>query len=136
MEDKNAVNLKPGFDYSELDENGLIRENTLLDEKKVLIGKVTIDSTDPDTVRDASIFPKKGQLGYVDKAFMTDSDEGFRIAKVRVRNERIPSIGDKFCSRCGGKGTIGLVIPEENMPFTEDGIRPDIMSIHTPYLLE
>ena len=127
VEDKNAVNLKPGFDYSELDANGLIRENTFLDEKKVLIGKVTIDSNDPDVVRDSSIFPKKGQLGYVDKAFMTDSDEGFRIAKVRVRNERIPSIGDKFCSRCGQKGTIGLVIPEENMPFTEDGIRPDII---------
>ena len=73
------------------------------------------------------MFAKKGQLGYVDKAFITEGEEGFRIAKVRVRHERIPSIGDKFCSRCGQKGTIGLVIPEESMPFTEDGIRPDII---------
>ena len=127
IEDKDAVNLKPGFDYGELDENGLIRENTYLDDKKVIIGKVVSDSSNPDRVTDASVFPKKGQLGYVDKTFMTDSEEGFRIAKVRVRNERIPSIGDKFCSRCGQKGTIGLVIPEENMPFTEDGLRPDII---------
>jgi DNA-directed RNA polymerase II subunit RPB2 len=127
VEDRDAVNLKPGFDYGELDDSGLIRENTYLDDKKVIIGKVVSDSSDPDRVTDASVFPKKGQLGFVDKTFMTDSEEGFRIAKVRVRNERIPSIGDKFCSRCGQKGTIGLVVPEENMPFTEDGIRPDII---------
>ena len=72
-------------------------------------------------------FLKKGQLGYVDKSFITEGEQGFRIAKVRIREERIPNIGDKFCSRCGQKGTIGLVIPEENMPFTSDGIRPDII---------
>ena len=59
----------------------------------------------------------------MDKAFITEGEEGFRIAKVRIREERIPAIGDKFCSRCGQKGTIGLVIPEADMPFTEDGIK-------------
>ena len=127
IENSNVTNLRPGYDYGDLDENGLIRENTLLDEKRVLIGRVTTNIEDPDTSIDASVFPKKGQLGFVDKAFMTEGEEGFRLAKVRVRHERIPAIGDKFCSRCGQKGTIGLVIPEENMPFTEDGIRPDII---------
>ena len=63
----------------------------------------------------------------VDKTFITEGEEGFRIAKVRIRDDRTPLIGDKFCSRCGQKGTIGLVIEEANMPFTEDGIRPDII---------
>ena len=127
IENTNVTRLKPGYDYSDLDENGLIKENTLLDDKKVMIGKVTSNINEPDTFTDASVFSKKGQLGYVDKVFITEGEEGFRTAKVRVRHERIPNIGDKFCSRCGQKGTIGLVIPEENMPFTEDGIRPDII---------
>ena len=97
-----------------------------MDDRKVVIGKVT-NNVNSATFSDASITPKKGQLGYVDKAFITDGDEGFRIAKIRIREERIPMQGDKFCSRCGQKGTVGLIIPEENMPFTADGIRPDII---------
>ncbi len=127
IEKNNVVGLKPGFDYSDLDDNGLIRENILLDDKKVLIGKIITDLINPDVSVDSSIFPKKGQKGFVDKTFITEGAEGFRIAKVRVRDERVPNIGDKFCSRCGQKGTIGLVIPEVNMPFTSEGIRPDII---------
>ena len=127
IESKDVVGLKPGGDYAQLDEYGLVKENTLVDEKLVLIGKVTTNIEKPGTFIDASSFPKKGQLGYVDKSFMTEGEEGFRIAKVRVRNERIPGIGDKFCSRCGQKGTVGLVIPEADMPFTADGIKPDII---------
>jgi DNA-directed RNA polymerase II subunit RPB2 len=127
VEKENVIGLKPGYDYSELDEFGLIKENTYMDDKKVLIGKVVTNLDKPDTVIDASSFPKKGQQGYVDKTFITEGETGFRIAKVRIRNERIPAIGDKFCSRCGQKGTVGLVIPEADMPFTEGGIRPDII---------
>jgi DNA-directed RNA polymerase beta subunit len=127
IESKTVFGKKPGYDYSYLDEHGLIKENTPLDDKKVVIGKVTNNITIPDTFLDASVTPKKGQLGYVDKAFVTEGEEGFRIAKVRIREERIPAQGDKFCSRCGQKGTVGLIIPEENMPFTSEGIRPDII---------
>lgn len=127
IEDENVIGLKPGYDYSDLDQVGLIKENTLLDDKKVLIGKVTTNLSNPDVSVDDSIFPKKGQQGYVDKTFLTEGEEGFRVAKVRVRDERIPIIGDKFCSRCGQKGTIGVVIDEEDMPFTAEGIRPDII---------
>jgi DNA-directed RNA polymerase II subunit RPB2 len=122
-----VVGKKPGFDYSELDENGMVKENTPLTEKTVLIGRVTNDPLNPNVSRDASVVPKKGQLGFVDKTFVTEGEEGFRLAKVRVRHERVPNIGDKFCSRCGQKGTIGLVIPEEDMPFTSDGLKPDII---------
>ena len=127
IESLNVIGKKPGYDYSLLNEDGLIKENTLLDDKKVVIGKVTNNINNNDTFLDSSVTPKKGQLGFVDKAFITEGEEGFRIAKVRIREERIPAIGDKFCSRCGQKGTIGLVIPEADMPFTEDGLKPDLI---------
>jgi len=122
-----VVGLKPGYDYSRLDAHGLIRENTPVDDKTVLIG-LTSNSVERSEIRvDMSKTPKKGQLGHVDKAFITEGEEGERIAKVRVREQRIPTLGDKFASRAGQKGTIGLVIPECDMPFTKDGLRPDII---------
>ena len=128
IQKEGAIGIKPGYDYSYLDSNGLIRENTEMDDKKVVIGVGSVSiQNDGGQMRDASIMPKKGQLGFVDKAFMTEGETGFRLAKVRIREERFPSIGDKFCSRCGQKGTCGLIIPEQDMPFTKDGIRPDII---------
>ena len=127
IQNNSVVGQKPGYDYGLLDENGLIRENTRMNEKVVMIGKATNSLTQAGTYIDMSKTPKKGQKGYVDKAFMTEGDEGGRIAKVRIREERYPAIGDKFCSRAGQKGTVGLVVPECDMPFTADGIRPDII---------
>ena len=123
----NVVGTKPGYDYSKLDKYGLIRENTPVDDKTVLIGLTTSGSDNKDVKLDASKVPKKGQLGMVDKAFITDGEEGFRIAKIRIREERIPNLGDKMASRTGQKGTVGLIIPEADMPFTKDGIRPDMI---------
>jgi len=119
--------IKDGYDYSRLDENGLVKENTLIDDKIILIGQVTQTSENKGVLIDNSITTKKGQLGFVDKAFLTEGEEGFRIAKIRIREERLPAIGDKMASRSGQKGTVGLVIPEEDMPFTADGIRPDLI---------
>lgn len=121
------VGLKPGYDYSRLDAHGLIRENTPVDDKTVLIGLSSNNVERSDVRVDMSKTPKKGQLGHVDKAFITEGEEGERIAKVRIREQRIPTLGDKFASRAGQKGTIGLVIPECDMPFTKDGLRPDII---------
>ena len=126
--------LKPGGDYSALDRFGLIKENTEMDDKKAVIGRVTEQwitgisgTTDEPQMEDDSVFPKKGQLGVVDRTFITDEASGKRLAKVRIREERMPGIGDKFCSRAGQKGTVGLIIPEEDMPFAEDGTRPDLI---------
>ena len=124
---ENIKGLKPEYDYSHLDEYGLVKENVELNDSIALIGKVTFDTDDPSINIDQSTYTKKGQKGFVDKSFMTDGDEGFRIAKVRVREERIPAIGDKVCSRCGQKGTIGLIVAEEDMPFTVNGMKPDII---------
>jgi DNA-directed RNA polymerase beta subunit len=121
-----VVGTKPGYDYSQLDQYGVIKEGTEVNDKTVLIGLVAASSGDAKKV-DGSKTTKKGQLGTVDKTFITEGEEGERIAKVRIREERVPNLGDKFASRSGQKGTVGLVIPEADMPFTKEGIRPDII---------
>ena len=93
----------------------------------MLIGKINSNLENKELWIDDSVKPKKGQLGYVDKSFITLGEEGFNVAKVRLREERIPAIGDKMASRAGQKGTIGLIIPEADMPFTAEGIRPDLI---------
>ena len=123
----NVKGIKDGFDYSKLDKYGLVKENTLIDDRVVLIGEVTSSVDQKGSSIDNSKTTKKGQLGFVDKSFISEGEEGFRIAKVRIREERLPAIGDKMASRAGQKGTLGLIIPEENMPFTANGIRPDLI---------
>ena len=127
IEKNNVIRTKPGFDYSQLDNYGMIKENTPLNDKTVVIGKITSNPDDNDLWIDSSVTPKKGQLGFVDKSFITQGEEGSNIAKVRVREERVPAIGDKMASRAGQKGTLGLIIPEKDMPFAADGTRPDLI---------
>ena len=127
IEKNNVVHKKQGYDYSLLDNHGMIKEGTELNDKIILIGKINSNLENKDVYEDDSVKPKKGQLGVVDKSFITMGEEGFNIAKVRIREERIPAIGDKMASRAGQKGTLGLIIPEEDMPFTADGIRPDLI---------
>ena len=123
----NVKKIKEGFDYSKLDDHGLVKENTPIDDRVILIGGVTFATDAKGEFIDNSTTTKKGQLGFVDKSFISKGEEGFRIAKVRVREERYPAIGDKMASRAGQKGTLGLIIPEEDMPFTADGVRPDLI---------
>jgi DNA-directed RNA polymerase II subunit RPB2 len=124
---QNVSKLKEDYDYSQLDEHGLVKENTVINEKVILIGHVSSTPDQKGEYTDDSVTTKKGQLGYVDKSFISEGEEGFRIAKIRIREERLPAIGDKMASRCGQKGTLGLIIPEEDMPFTADGLRPDLI---------
>jgi DNA-directed RNA polymerase II subunit RPB2 len=127
IQQHNVVGIKHGYDYTLLDDSGMIKENTPLNDKIVIIGKMTSNMDDKDLYIDSSVTLKKGQLGFVDKTFITEGETGTKLAKVRIREERIPAIGDKMASRAGQKGTLGLIIPEENMPFTSDGIRPDLI---------
>jgi DNA-directed RNA polymerase II subunit RPB2 len=124
---QNIMKLKEGYDYSKLDEHGLVKENTMIDDRIILIGQMTSSTDSKGIYLDNSTTTKKGQLGFVDKSFISEGEEGFRIAKVRIREERLPTFGDKMASRAGQKGTIGQIIPEEDMPFTSDGLRPDLI---------
>jgi len=119
--------------YDKLTNKGIIPENTLVEDKDIIISKVTPikeNRNDPTKVvkfEDQSIRYKTVEETYIDKNYIDRNGDGYSFAKVRLRALRKPVIGDKFCSRHGQKGTVGNIIPEADMPFTRDGSRPDII---------
>jgi len=119
--------------YNKLNNKGVIPENTLVENKDIILGKVIPikenrnDHTKIIKYEDHSKAHRTREECYIDKNYIHRNGDGYTFAKVRIRTFRKPVIGDKFSSRHGQKGTIGIVLPEKDMPFDENGIRPDII---------
>jgi len=127
---RDAVKRKEGMSYDALDGDGIIKVGTMVTGTTVLVGMVSpvVDATGHITgYRDMSVTPKRDQRGRVDAVYRFSTQEGLRGIKIRIAEERYPVLGDKMGSRHSQKGTVGMILPEEDMPFTSRGIRPDII---------
>ena len=115
--------------YQAVQDNGLPMVGTMLQENDVVIGKVTNLKQDPNgyAYRDSSTTHKNSEACRVDGVWQDKNSDGYPFVKVRVVSERVPEIGDKFSSRHGQKGTCGILLNEEDMPYTASGMRPDLI---------
>ncbi|MBD3313443.1 DNA-directed RNA polymerase subunit B [Candidatus Woesearchaeota archaeon] len=134
--DKDVKGYKSETDYKYLDDDGIIYPEAFVHEGDVVIGKTSpprfLSSVDEyslsaGTRRESSFTMKHGERGIIDFVCITENEEGNKLVQVRLRDQRIPEVGDKFTSRHGQKGVIGIIVPQEDMPFTASGITPDLI---------
>ena len=134
--DKTVSGYKTEESYANLSEDGIINREIEVKAGNVLVGRVSplrfFGPTESFMVgvesrRETSEIIRYGEEGIVDNVLITETSAGNKLIKVIVRSQAIPELGDKFASRHGQKGIVGLIIPEEDMPFTEDGIIPDVI---------
>jgi DNA-directed RNA polymerase subunit B len=132
--EKDTSGYKTEKSYRLLENDGIIYPEAEIDEGEVLIGKISPPKFLSEareisirTKKEASISMRQEEKGVVDAVFITEDDEGNKIVQVRTRDQRIPELGDKYATPHGQKGVIGAIIPEEDIPFTSRGIRPDVI---------
>jgi DNA-directed RNA polymerase subunit B len=122
--------------YKYLAEDGIIMPESEVNGKDVLVGKtspprfleeISVFGAVEEKKRESSLSLKSGEKGKVDSVIVTEGPSGNRLVKVRVRSVKVPEIGDKLASRHGQKGVIGLLVPQQDMPFTKSGIVPDLV---------
>ena len=138
--DKDVKGYRSEHDYRFLEGDGIVYPEAKVTEGDVVIGRTSpprfLSSMDEynlaaATRRESSVSLKHGDEGVADFVVVTENEEGNKLVQVRLRDQRIPEIGDKFTSRHGQKGVTGILVPPEDLPFSESGITPDL--IFTPH---
>jgi DNA-directed RNA polymerase II subunit RPB2 len=128
--------------YNKIDQHGFPKENVKITEGDVFVGKCVVTSELVDDESKNSIFKSKKKVetyrdkasvadktmqGIIDKVYVTENDDGLKTCKIRMRKIRTPVLGDKHAARYAQKGTIGMILPHCDMPYTKDGIVPDLI---------
>lgn len=132
--DKNVKGYRSEEAYRNLDSDGVVNPESYVTSGDVLIGKTSPPrfleenfGSVADRRRETSVTVRHGEKGIVDAVLLSETVEGSKLAKIRVRDTRQPEFGDKFASRHGQKGVIGLILSPEDIPFTEFGVVPDLI---------
>lgn len=134
--DKSVSGYRTEEAYANLASDGIVNREISVESGDVLIGKVSplrffgpVESfmVETENRRETSETIRHGEEGVIDNVIISETVSGNKLVKITVRNQRIPELGDKFTSRHGQKGVIALIEPEENLPFTEKGITPDLI---------
>jgi DNA-directed RNA polymerase II subunit RPB2 len=134
----NPMNLesftKKPQNYDKIDKDGFVSENSFVEAGDVLIGKCMPQKTSTNFFhKDNSITMKNNEIGYIDlsctndKYFKNTSSDGYSFCKIKIRNFREPTIGDKLSSNHAQKGSIGIMYNQEDLPYTKEGLVPDII---------
>jgi DNA-directed RNA polymerase subunit B' len=121
--------------YKDLSEDGIINPEIGVESDSVLVGKVSPlrflsaeeFTSDIENKREASMVVRHGEKGIVSDVLISETTNANQLIKVRIRNERIPELGDKFASRHGQKGVVSLLVAQEDMPFSKGGVVPDVI---------
>ena len=134
--DKEVKGYRSELEYKKLEDDGIVFNGANIGTDDVIIGKTSPPrflgnfekfSVTSSTRRESSIAIGEGIKGTVDDVIVTENEDGNKLVRVRLRSHRVPEIGDKFASRHGQKGVIGLLVPHQDMPFSSRGITPDII---------
>jgi DNA-directed RNA polymerase subunit B len=132
--EKDASGYKTEASYRYLEGDGIIYPEAEVNEGEVIIGKMSPPKFLSEareisirTKKESSVTMRQEEKGIVDAVFITEDSEGNKIVQVRTRDQRIPELGDKFAAPAGQKGVIGMIVPEQDVPFTSKGVRPDLI---------
>ena len=132
--DKDASGYRTEASYKHLEPDGIVSPEANVREGEVMIGKMSPPKFLSEqreisirTKKESSVTMRQEESGTVDTVFITEDFEGNKIIQIRTRDQRIPELGDKFATSHGQKGVVGMIVPQEDIPFTSKGIRPDII---------
>jgi DNA-directed RNA polymerase subunit B len=134
--DKDVRGYRPPETYVHLSEDGIVEPESHVNGDEVIIGRTSpprfLEEYSEFEIHapirhETSITMRHNEDGFVDTVILTETSDGNRLVKVKIRDTRIPELGDKFASRHGQKGVIGLIAPSQDLPFTAEGITPDII---------